>query len=258
MNKPASENDAAPAATPSADALVERLKAAAEKKAAERQQRRAEDARLVSRARAGDGAAFRVLVEQNERRLFAVAVGMLRDRDDAMDVVQDAFIKAHRKLDAFEGNAAFSTWLYRICVNLCIDKKRAQARRRSVDLDDVHSVELAGEGIYAGLDIAPRIAGNNPLKNASNTELGAEIDRAMATLSEEHRAVLLLREIEGMRYEEISQTLDIPKGTVMSRLYHARRKMQDALRPYLGLQDGEPLVTRGGSGSSSSEENPGG
>ena len=218
---------------------------AAREKAQRRRQERSSEARadhaLVQRAKEGDSAAFRTLVEANQGRLFAVAFGMLRDRDDAMDVVQDAFIKAHRKLVDFEGNAAFSTWLYRICVNLCIDRKRTQARRRSVDLEEVGPGELSEDTLYAGADITPKLSGQNPLRNASDKELGAEIQRALGALSEDHRAALVLREVEGLSYEEIADALEIPRGTVMSRLFHARRNMQKMLRPFLGLQEGDGL-----------------
>jgi len=222
-------------------AATDRAKERTEKRNEARAKARAEDAKLVEAAKGGDSKAFRTLVERNQGRLYAVAFGMLRDRDDSMDVVQDALIKAHRKLADFEGNAAFSTWLYRICVNLCIDKKRATARRRSVDIDDVHPGALSEDSIYADLDIAPKLTATNPLKNASNKQLGAEIGRAMAELTEDHRTILVLREVDGLAYEEISQILEIPRGTVMSRLFHARKNMQKMLRPYLGLQEGADL-----------------
>ena len=142
----------------------EALEAARDKSKTEnvgRSKDRARDQALVEQARAGDAKAFRALVELHQSRLFSVAYGMLRDRDDAMDVVQDAFIKAHKKLAEFEGNAAFSTWLYRICVNLCIDRKRADARRRKVDLDDALAVD---DSLYADADIGARLSGGNPLK----------------------------------------------------------------------------------------------
>lgn len=203
---------------------------------------RARDQELVDKARAGDTRAFRSLVEHHQARLFAVAYGMLRDRDDAMDVVQDAFIKAHKKLGEFEGNAAFSTWLYRICVNLCIDRKRADARRRKVDLDDALASGLGDDdSLYAESELGGRLSGTNPLKNTSDKELGAELGRALGGLSSDHQSILLLREVEGMSYEEIAETLGIPRGTVMSRLFHARKNMQRLLRPFLGLADGEGL-----------------
>lgn len=224
---------------------AERARQQNEKRDAARAKARAEDKKLVDAAKAGDAQAFRKLVEQNQGRLFAVAFGMLRDRDDAADAVQDAFIKAHRKLPDFEGNAAFSTWLYRICVNLCIDKKRSQARRRSVDIDDVRHTDLTEDNVYAGAEITPKLHGGNPLKNVADSELGTEIQRAMADLSDDHQAVILLREIEGMSYEDIAQTLDIPRGTVMSRLFHARKNMQKLLRPFLGLEEGAALESGG-------------
>lgn len=242
--------DARPSRAARAMEAAKKAREKAREKRAERDVRRAEDQRLVEAAKAGDAEAFRKLVERNQGRLFAVAFGMLRDRDDAMDVVQDAFIKAHRKLPDFKGNAAFSTWLHRICVNLCIDKKRAKARRRSVDLDDVRPAELSDDSLYAGAEITPKLSGQNPLKNASEKELGAQIDRALAQLSDDHRTILLLREVDGLSYEEIAETLEIPRGTVMSRLFYARRNMQRLLRPFLGLEEGEGLDGRAqGAGS---------
>lgn len=233
----------APEAAPANRVLeaAERARKRSRSQQDERKEAREEDLRLVALAKDGDARAFKSLVERNQGRLFAVAFGMLRDRDDAMDVVQDAFIKAHKKLAEFEGNAAFSTWLYRICVNLCIDKKRAEARRRSVDLDDVRAQDLGEDSVYAGVDIAPKLSATNPLKNAKDRELGAEIGRALAQLSDDHRTILLLREVDGLSYEEIASVLEIPRGTVMSRLFHARKNMQKLLRPFLGLEDGADL-----------------
>lgn len=207
-----------------------------------RARERARDDELVARARQGDAKAFSALVTHHQAKLFSVAYGILRDRDDALDVVQDAFIKAHRKLSDFGGNAAFSTWLYRICVNLCIDRKRAETRRRKTDLDDALAAGLPDDAsLYADSDLTSRLSGTNPLKNATDRELGGALDRALAELSDDHRAVLLLREVEGMSYEEIADTLGVPRGTVMSRLFHARKNTQRLLRPFLGLEDGAGL-----------------
>lgn len=202
---------------------------------------RARDQDLVDRAKKGDTLAFQKLVIAHQGRLFSVAFGILRDRDEAMDVVQDAFIKAHKKLAEFEGNAAFSTWLYRIAVNLCIDRKRADARRRKTDLDDAATRNLDDDPLYAAAEFAPRLTGSNPLRNSTDKELGKQIDTAMAKLSDDHRSIVLLREVEGMSYEEIAETLGIPKGTVMSRLFHARKNLQRVLRPILGIEDGMGL-----------------
>lgn len=202
---------------------------------------RARDQDLVDRAKKGDTLAFQKLVIAHQGRLFSVAFGILRDRDEAMDVVQDAFIKAHKKLAEFEGNAAFSTWLYRIAVNLCIDRKRADARRRKTDLDDAAARNLDDDPLYAAAEFAPRLSGSNPLRNSTDKELGKQIDTAMAKLSDDHKSIVLLREVEGMSYEEIAETLGIPKGTVMSRLFHARKNLQRVLRPILGIEDGMGL-----------------
>jgi RNA polymerase sigma-70 factor (ECF subfamily) len=251
-----SETAEKPAGPESAEARLRRAKealnGARERSKVQNQARakdRARDQELVEKARTGDARAFRTLVEAHQARLFAVAYGMLRDRDDAMDVVQDAFIKAHKKLGEFEGNAAFSTWLYRICVNLCIDRKRADARRRKVDLDDAMATDLGDDSLYADAEIGGKLSGTNPLKNSADKELGKELGRAMAGLSEDHRSVLLLREVEGMSYEEIAETLSIPRGTVMSRLFHARKNMQRLLRPFLGLPEGVGLSGVGAAGS---------
>lgn len=224
-----------------ARALVDAAKQTARTADERRQQERSRDEALVARARGGDAAAFQQLVVAHQGRLFSVAFGMLRDRDDAMDIVQDAFIKAHRKLVDFEGNAAFSTWLYRITVNLCIDKKRAQARRRQTDIDDVAGHDFESDALYAQAEYAPRLSGANPLRNVGDKQLGEQIGRGLAQLSDDHRAIVLLREVDGMSYEEISEALGIPRGTVMSRLFHARKNLQRALRPLLGLEEGMGL-----------------
>ncbi|MBI5498404.1 MAG: sigma-70 family RNA polymerase sigma factor [Deltaproteobacteria bacterium] len=199
-----------------------------------------EDRLLVDRARQGDQAAFARLMDRYQQRALAVAVGMMRSRDDAMDVVQDAFIKAHRNLDRFQGQSSFYTWLYRIIVNLCIDARRKRARSRTDALPDgvPEDAERASE-----LEVSPVRPGTHPLQNAQNKQLGQHIQAALAKLTPNHRTILLLREVEGMSYEELASVLNISIGTVMSRLFHARHNMQKHLRPVLGLKDGQGLGT---------------
>lgn len=249
----AAEAAAAPRSTPTvgrpsaaeraarARGLVDDAKKIAATNDERRARDKARDQELVEKAKKGDTMAFQKLVVAHQGRLFSVAFGILRDRDEAMDVVQDAFIKAHKKLAEFEGNAAFSTWLYRIAVNLCIDRKRADARRRKTDLDDAAARNLDDDPLYAAAEFAPRLSGSNPLRNSTDKELGKQIDTAMAKLSDDHKSIVLLREVEGMSYEEIAETLGIPKGTVMSRLFHARKNLQRVLRPILGIEDGMGL-----------------
>ncbi len=147
-----------------------------------------------------------------------------------MDVTQEAFIKVHRHIGRFQGSSSFYTWLYRIVVNLCIDFKRKAARATEVDYDDKldHRRAVAESG---GLVTAT--ASGDPSKELGRRELRHEIGRALDGLSEKHRQVIVLREIEGLSYKEIAEVLDISVGTVMSRLHHARQNLQSSLRRYL-------------------------
>jgi RNA polymerase sigma-70 factor (ECF subfamily) len=186
-----------------------------------------EDDALADRARAGDRAAFQGLFQKYHRRAYAVALGVLKRPDDAMDVVQDAFIKVHKHIATFQGASSFYTWLYRIVMNLAIDHMRRT--RKVVEWgDDVPIHEAAGDRA-----LVPKVVDENPQHTVVRRELSGKIKEALDTLPEYHRAVILLREVEGMSYEEMAEVLDVPKGTIMSRLFHARRKMQEQLQPYL-------------------------
>ena len=183
-----------------------------------------DDAELVAAARRGDRDAFRTLFERYHRRAYALAFGVLRHQDDALDVVQDAFIKAHKYLDKFEGNSSFYTWLYRIVMNLAIDHLRKHRRVKPVELDEQHLEESAGDDA-----LLPTILGGNPGRALMDKEIRARIDQALGELSDNHRAVLVMRELEGMSYEEMAQAMGCSKGTIMSRLFHARKNMQRQL-----------------------------
>ncbi|MCA9517835.1 MAG: sigma-70 family RNA polymerase sigma factor [Myxococcales bacterium] len=196
---------------------------------ASQEERKNEDQELVRRAQAGDQKAFREIVERYQRKVYTIAYGIVRNPDVAMDVVQDAFVKVYRHLGSFQGNSSFYTWLYRIVVNLCIDKKRRAARASEVDYDDALSHE---EGFTDGPTLASTGI-ENPFKAAQRKELVEHMDEALDTLSEDHREILLLREVDGLSYEELAETLGIAKGTVMSRLFHARKNFQKSLMRYL-------------------------
>lgn len=186
---------------------------------------------LVQRVQAGDTAAFRALFDKYHRRAFAVAMGVVKNEDDALDAVQVAFVKVHKNIHKFEGSSSFYTWLYRIVMNVSIDHVRRTSRRKNLDFDEraLHEEsQVAGDGA-----LVPSVTDANPGKAALRRELGTAIQAALQELPEHHRAVIVLREVEGMSYEEMAQTLDVPKGTVMSRLFHARKKMQASLAPYL-------------------------
>jgi RNA polymerase sigma-70 factor (ECF subfamily) len=186
---------------------------------------------LVQRVQAGDSAAFRALYDKYHRRAFAVAMGVVKNEDDALDAVQNAFVKVHKNIHKFQGSSSFYTWLYRIVMNVSIDHIRRTSRCKTLDFDEraLHEdSEIAGDGA-----LLPRVTDANPGKAALRRELGSAIQAALAELPEHHRAVIVLREIEGMSYEEMAEALEVPKGTIMSRLFHARKKMQVALAPYL-------------------------
>jgi RNA polymerase sigma-70 factor, ECF subfamily len=188
----------------------------------------ADDLALVRRAQAGDRAAFRRLFDLYHRRVYQMAVAMLRHPQDAHDVVQEAFVRVHRHLPDFQGNSSFYTWLYRISMNLVYDQLRKT--QRQVDYDD--TLGRAEDGHDAS-HLTPVIDGADPGRTHARKELAAEIQTALATLPEHHRQVILLREVEGLSYEEIAKIMNVPKGTIMSRLFHARRKMQRALAGYV-------------------------
>jgi RNA polymerase sigma-70 factor (ECF subfamily) len=191
----------------------------------------ADDLSLVSRATAGDGEAFRALVVRYQRKVYAVALGIVKDPDLAWDVAQEAFVRVHGHLAEFKGESAFSTWVFRIATHLGIDAVRRERTSRKDDVDELRDEDLSG----AGEGILATPLGNDPQANLLRQELAGKIQAALETLPEKHRTILVLRELEGLSYEELAERLQIHKGTVMSRLFHARKKMQAALREYADL-----------------------
>jgi RNA polymerase sigma-70 factor (ECF subfamily) len=182
-----------------------------------------EERKLVDDARRGDANAFRELVKRNQRRAYAVALGMVHDPDDARDITQEAFLKVHRNLATFEGEAQFFTWLYRIVMNQCIDHLRRK-RGEKVEFDDALANQESDDS-----GIAPRRTGFDPAKALSDKELRERIRGALARLSAAHRAVLVMREVDGLSYQEMADQVGVSIGTIMSRLFHARKKMQKML-----------------------------
>ena len=196
------------------------------------------DRELVRKAQAGEKQAFGRLVERYQKRVYAVALGMLHNPDDALDVVQDAFVKVHKHIGSFQGNASFYTWLYRIVSNLCIDVQRKRKRRQHQEFNEAvaHS-----ETPMSGVDVTPRLAESDPVTNLSRRELSRQMNKALDALSENHRVIILLREVDGLSYDDLARVLKVSKGTVMSRLFHARKNLQTSLRPYLGLKENQGL-----------------
>ena len=208
-----------------------------------------DDRELVTAAQRGDRGAFKTLFERYHRRAYALALGVVRHPDDAMDVVQEAFIKAHKYLDKFEGSASFYTWLYRIVMNLAIDHLRKQRKVKPVELDEAR---LEAEGDEP---LLPRILSGNPGQALLDKQIRGRIDQALDQLSENHRAVLVMRELEGLSYEDMAQAMNCSKGTIMSRLFHARRNMQKRLLDLLDHPSAELIAElTGGAGGADADD----
>ena len=163
---------------------------------------------LVASAARGDERAFEALVRRYQARTLAIAIGIVRDADDARDVCQEAWIKVHRALPSFDGRSRFFTWLYRIVTNLAIDFLRRH--RKTSELDE--ATMAADER-------------SDPARRLAARQEGRLVCAALDAMSPLHRSTLVLREVEGLSYAEIAETLGCPIGTVMSRLFHARQKL---------------------------------
>jgi RNA polymerase sigma-70 factor (ECF subfamily) len=184
-----------------------------------------DDRNLVERARQGDREAFGSLVRRHQDRAFNLAYQMVRNREDALDISQEAFARAYTSLPAFKGEASFTTWLHRIVVNLAIDGLRRKQRSGTVSYDDTRAAPERGE--------VEALAPEDPGAALETKQVRALLARGMAQLPPAQRAVLVLREIEGMSYEEISRAVGCNLGTVMSRLFYARRRLQQVLKGHL-------------------------
>jgi RNA polymerase sigma-70 factor, ECF subfamily len=182
-----------------------------------------DEAELIERSRKGDSEAFGVLVERYQRRVVGVAMAVVHNQDDAIELSQETFVRAYENLSKFESRSSFSTWLYRIAANLAIDFWRREGRH----------VVLHGEDAETEIGKMPTTTGDS-FKEVSRLELSARLKQALEELTPEHRAVILLREVEGMSYDEISDVLQCPRGTVMSRLHYARTHLRTILKDVAG------------------------
>jgi RNA polymerase sigma-70 factor (ECF subfamily) len=191
-----------------------------------------EDRHLVERAKAGDVRAFEALVRRYERWVFTLAFRMVGDRGDAEDIAQEVFLKVYRGLSGFRGGSRFSTWLYAIASHHCLNHlagsdSRARRARRGGELADAQG-ETGPSAVDRVADASP-----GPDTVLERCELRQVILRELVRLTEPHRLVLILRDIQGMSYEDIAETLGVELGTVRSRLHRARMELKARLEPVL-------------------------
>lgn len=188
------------------------------------------DAYLVERALDGDIAGFEKLVTRYQNKIMGYVGRMVNgDREEAEDITQEAFIKAYRSLDSFRGQASFSTWLYKIATNLCIDRARTKKRRpqQAYSLDEPFDKDEES----GGREIAD--SRYEPSKGVERDEMRALVRQTVGEMPEKQRQVLIMCDLQGMAYEQIAEVLRIPLGTVKSRIFHARADLARRLKPYM-------------------------
>ncbi len=182
---------------------------------------------LVKRAQEGDREAFHMIYNRYHRRIYMIILGIVGHEQDALDLAQDTFVKAYHHLSSFQGDSGFFSWLYRIALNRSIDHKRKGKRASHHELSEhmvqhsFHSPETSGW--------LQQHKHNNPYNEFAKREVSRKITRALEQLSDAQRILFVLRDVQGLSYAELADVLQIPKGTVMSRLFNARRRMKELL-----------------------------
>jgi RNA polymerase sigma-70 factor (ECF subfamily) len=173
---------------------------------------------LVKSSQKGDMQAFEELVARHRDKIYARAFSMMRNEEEAIDLSQEAWVKGWQRLVQFQGDSSFATWMTRIVINLCLDQLRKNKRQRAESIE--HLDEELG-----GVERQMPVVTTNPTEGLERSELRKRIDEALAKLSHEHRTVMVLHEFEELEYKEIAKRMQCSIGTVMSRLFYARRKM---------------------------------
>lgn len=186
------------------------------------QNRIVHDEELIQRLQRGDEWAFQLLVRRFRKKIFSIAFGITLDTEESQDIVQEVFLQAYRSIYNFRGDSSLGTWLHRITVNRCLNWKRRWARRfkwMHVSIDDVDQQPVAN--LESDLP--------TPEARVANAQVRAQIDNALKMLPDQARTVFVLRELEGLSYEEISAVTGVKLGTVRSRLFHARKRLKEIL-----------------------------
>jgi len=178
----------------------------------------ASDEQLVGASKRGDMGAFEELVARHRDKIYARAFSMMRNEDEALDLSQEAWVKSWQRLKQFQGDSSFGTWMTRIVINLCLDQLRKRKRQRTESIEEMNEETGGAERQMPAVVV-------NPTEGLERAELRKRIDLALGQLSHEHRTVMVLHEFEEMEYKEIARTMGCSIGTVMSRLFYARRKM---------------------------------
>lgn len=180
-------------------------------------------------------AAFEEIVATYYRRVWNIALQMTGDVDDADDIAQEVFVRVYRSIGRFRRESQLSTWLYRITMNLCTDLLRRRRRRATISLDqlEAESHNIHWDSVAAGHPAGTHNPSGSPVRELEAAELRVKLKEAILSLPDSYRSVIVLRDIEGLSYREIASVLRCPKGTVMSRLFYAKKALRDKLQPYI-------------------------
>jgi RNA polymerase sigma-70 factor (ECF subfamily) len=185
-----------------------------------------EETEMISRCQRGDQEALKEIFDKYNKKVYRIAYGVVRQREEALDIVQEVFIKLFRSIKNFKGRSHFYTYLYRMTMNTAIDHARKSGKQFFASLDEEGSFEPPDE------------LEKGPEKMLLQKELEEKVKLAMNKLSAEQKAALIFRDVEGLSYQEMAEAMGCSIGTVMSRLHYGRKKMQELLKEYVGLQKG--------------------
>ena len=193
------------------------------------QNRIVHDEELVLRLQRGDEWAFQLLVRRFRKKLYSIAFGITLDAEESQDIVQEVFLQVYRSIDTFRGDASLTTWLQRITVNRCLNWKRRWARR-------FRWSHVSTDNADGQPSVEPESDQPSPESRVADAQTRQQIDQALKRLPEPVRTVFVLRELEGLSYEEIAETTGIKLGTVRSRLFHARKRLKEILQPLVEVE----------------------